>query len=110
MLSDHELKTLLDIEHRLLAEDPGWARTFDTVGQRTPRQRAFGAAAHIVTIVLAVALTVLMMAAHAPGPALFFAVVSGLLIWLVQRRHLPATVPGTGQSDTSEPGSGQPHT
>lgn len=29
MLSDHERETLLDMERRLLADDPSWARTFD---------------------------------------------------------------------------------
>jgi len=72
MLSDHERETLLDIEHRLVlvAENPDWARTFDRTGRQGRRQRAFEWTAHIVAVLLAAALTMVMLAAHAPGPAL----------------------------------------
>lgn len=106
MLSDHERETLADIEHRLLAEDPVWVTAFSTVGQRVSRRRAFEWVAHVVGLVLAGALAVLMLAAHAPGPALFFATVTGLLIWLIRRLCRRSRAPGTGPSDTAHPGSG----
>ncbi len=56
MLSDHERETLLDIEHRLVAESPDWARTFDRTGRQGRRQRAFEWTAHIVAVLLAAAI------------------------------------------------------
>lgn len=100
MLNDHERETLLDIERRMLTEDPRWTQIFDDAVGRTARQRAVEWVAYIVALVLTVALTVVLLAADAPGTALFFAAVSGLLIWLIRRRHQSATHPDTGQSNT----------
>lgn len=85
MLNDHERETLLDIERQLLAEDPAWIMAFDATDRRMSRQRTFELTFHIVAMVLSVALAALMAAAHAPGPALFFAMVTGVLIWLIRR-------------------------
>lgn len=105
MLSDHERRTLLDIEHRLRAEDPNWALAFVGAEERMPRRRELRWAAHVVAIVLAVAVTGFMMVAQAPGPALLFAAVAGLLMWFLPRRRPPTTAPGS-----SEPDSGTPRT
>lgn len=98
MLNDHERETLLNIERQLQAEEPRWAQTFDDAGKPTARRRAFAWTAHIVGLLLAIALTVLMVAAQAPGPALFFALVSGLLIWLVHRLRRATAPPDTGEA------------
>ena len=110
MLSDHERETLLDIEHRLVAESPDWARTFDRTGRQGRRQRAFEWTAHIVAVLLAAAITMVMLAAHAPGPALFFAAVTGLSVWLVRRLRRPTTQPGIDRPGTDQPGAGVPPT
>lgn len=106
MLSDHEREALVEIEHRLLADDPEWIMTFDAAGRRVSRQRAFEWTFQVVALAASVALTMLMVAAHAPGPALFFATVAGLLAWLVRGLHRarkPAGSPGTGHPDGTDP-------
>jgi len=105
MLSDHERETLLDIEHRLLAEDPSWVMAFDATGPRVSRQRTFELTFHIVAMMVSMTLTGLMLAAHAPGPALFFATVTGLLIWLIRRlREAAQAHPGSSGVDKPGPG------
>jgi hypothetical protein len=93
MLNDHERETLLDIERRLLVDDPAWIMAFDATDRRVSRQRTFELTFHIIALVFSVALAALMFAAHAPGPALFFATVTGVLIWLIRRLRRNA---GTG--------------
>jgi hypothetical protein len=108
MLSDHERETLLDIEHRLLAEDPGWIMAFDATRRRIGRRRAVERTVDIVALVLSVALSALMFVAHVPRPALFFATVTGLLIWMIRRLRRTARgrtgSTGTGDADTDETG------
>jgi hypothetical protein len=87
VLSDHEREALVDIERRLLADDPAWTTAFDVTGRRAVRHRAPGSTFHIVATVFSVALVGLMLAAHASGPALFFATVTGLLLCLIRRRR-----------------------
>lgn len=105
MLSDHERETLLDIEHRLLADDPAWTMAFDATGRRVSRQRTFELTFHIVAMMVSMTLTGLTLAAHAPGPALFFATATGLLIWLIRRlREAAQAHPGNPGDSRSAPG------
>jgi len=107
MLNDHERETLLDIERRLRVDDPDWILAFDATDQRVSRQRTFELTFHIIAMVFSVALAALMIAAHAPGPALFFTTVTGVLIWLIRRLRRNA---GTGTrcegADKSAPDGG----
>jgi len=105
MLNDHERETLLEIERRLLVDDPAWIVAFDATDRRVSRRRTFELTVHIVAMVFSVALTALLLAAHAPGPALFFAAVTGVLIWLIRRLRRNAR-PRTRLSgaDTADPG------
>lgn len=104
MLSDYERETLRDIENRLLAEEPGWDLAFARAGQQVSRQRVLEWTVHMLGLVLAGALTVLMLAANAPGPALFFAVVTGLLFRRMRRlRRLGR--PGPAGPEVGHPGA-----
>lgn len=89
MLSDHERKTLRELERQFRADDPAFSRSFDVRARRTGRSRLGTAAA--VTAVLVVAL---MLVSGSLGGALALAVVTGLL-WLAWHR---AT--GTGRRST----------
>lgn len=105
MFSDHERETLVELETRLLADDPTWAMAFDAASRRVSRQQAFELAFHVVAMTVCVALTGLMLAVHAPGPALFFAAVAATLLWLIRRlRRLRRT--GEDRSSRSGSGSG----
>lgn len=85
MLSDQERATLRDIEDRMLADDPAWAKAFDVTAARVARQRAHEMAFHLVAVVVWTVMAALMVAAGAPGPAVFFAALTGLSVWLIRR-------------------------
>ncbi|CAA9290098.1 MAG: hypothetical protein AVDCRST_MAG54-4361 [uncultured Actinomycetospora sp.] len=85
MLSDQERATLRDIEDRMLADDPAWAEAFDVTAARVARQRAHEMAFHLVAVVVWTVMAALMVAAGAPGPAVFFAALTGLSVWLIRR-------------------------
>ena len=38
MLSDHELETLREVEHRFMVEDPEFTRSFEAQQERLSRQ------------------------------------------------------------------------
>lgn len=82
MLSDHERKTLRELESQFIAEDPEFPRSFDARAQRLDRKR-LGVTA-MIAILAAVLLSALMLVAGSPGAAMAFAVVTGL-IWLAWR-------------------------
>lgn len=110
MLSDREREALVEIEHRLLADDPKWFMTFDATGREALRQRVFESIFQVVAFVTSVALAMLMVAAHAPGPALFFATVAGLLAWLIRGLHRGRKAVGsrrTGDRDGTDSGRSQ---
>jgi Flp pilus assembly protein TadB len=90
MLSDQERATLRDIEDRVLADDPSWARAFDATAARVSRQRAHETAFHVVAVLVWAVMAALMVAAGAPGPAVFFAALSGLSVWMIRRLRRPA--------------------
>jgi hypothetical protein len=83
VLSDHEWKTLREVELQFLAEDPEFARSFDTRARQLRRQHADGVSVKIA-IVAAVLLGGLMLVVGSPGGALAFAAMTGL-IWLAWR-------------------------
>jgi hypothetical protein len=100
MLDDREREMLLDIENGLIAEDPRWSTAFSTCARRVRRQRTFELVFHVVALLASAALTMLMVVSQAPLPAMFFASVTVLLIWLVHRlRHTPTVDTGGGPAD-----------
>jgi Protein of unknown function (DUF3040) len=80
VLSDHERKTLREVERQFLAEDPEFTRSFDTSAQHLRREYRDGESVKIA-IFAAALLCGLMLVAGSPGGALAFAAVTGL-IWL----------------------------
>ena len=84
MLNDHERKTLREVEHQLLVEDPEFTRSFATRAQRLERRHLDGGLVKIA-ILAAVLLGALMLVAGSPSGALAFAAVAGLT-WLTRRR------------------------
>jgi hypothetical protein len=82
VLSDHERKTLAEVERRLIADDPEFAQSFrarQTSLQRDPHRRGATIAA-----VAAVLLVVLMLLAGSLVGALG-SVVTTALIWAMWR-------------------------
>jgi Flp pilus assembly protein TadB len=105
VLEDRERAMLLDIENHLLAEDPGWSTAFSTYAWRARRQRTFELAFHAVASVVFAALALLMVVAQSPGPAVFFAAVTVLMVWLLRRlRRTPLVGAGSGTTGASPPG------
>lgn len=105
MLNHQERTALLDIEHRLVADDPSWVRAFDATAQRVARQRAHEMGFHVVAVMVWTAMSVLMVVADAAGPAMFFATLAGLSVWLIRRLRRPArTDPATGTATSRDPG------
>jgi hypothetical protein len=89
VLSDHERKTLQELERQFMADDPEFPRRFDARAQRLDRKHLGGAAT--IAIVGAVLLVALMLVAGSLGGALAFATATGL-IWLAWR-HSSDTPP-----------------
>lgn len=91
MLSDHERETLDEIQHRLVAEEPQFARSFESrarrLGVRGRRLRQTGVTVLIVTALL---LAAFMIVVHAVGPALFFSAAACCLVWLRRGRRAGA--------------------
>lgn len=94
MLSDHERDSLLGIERSLLAEDPHWAQAFHGAGQRFGRRHAWALIGYVIALVLSATLTILMIAAHDAGVAMFFAGVAAGLVWLIRRHRRGGAVLG----------------
>ena len=84
MLSDSERATWDQIQDRFLAQNPGFAQTFDAPARRfpddVPRRRRSGEVALILSWV-AVSLGVVMLLFGSVGEALLVAVV-GLALWM----------------------------
>ena len=82
MLSDHEWKTLREVERRLLTEDPEFTRSFDTRAQRLHGgSDRWGLQIFVVTGLL---LSALMLVTGSLSGAVAFAAATGL-IWLAWR-------------------------
>lgn len=82
MLSDHERKTLKELERQFMTDDPEFPRSFHAHAKRLDRNHRGMPAT--VAIVAAVLLCALMLATGSLGGALAFAAVTGL-IWLAWR-------------------------
>jgi Protein of unknown function (DUF3040) len=71
MLSDHERKTLLDVERRFLAEDPEFARSFDAQRLRRLRQPAAPRGSNgKIAVAVALLFSAILLLAGFPGGAL----------------------------------------
>jgi Flp pilus assembly protein TadB len=82
VLSDYERKTLREVEQRLMAEDPEFARAFAARQMRLSRHpRRLGAR---IALVAAALFTALMLVTGSLVGALAFAVATGLL-WVAWR-------------------------
>jgi DUF3040 family protein len=74
MLSDHERKTLLDVERRFIAEDPELARSFESQLHR--QAAAQGGSNGKIAVVVALLFSVILLLAGFPGGALACVVTS----------------------------------
>lgn len=84
MLSDHERRTLREVERQFLTEDPRFARAFEARQTRLSRHpHRLGAGLAVVVVAL---LTAFLLVAGSPGGALVLATVTGLIIWAVRYR------------------------
>ncbi|MHA6783218.1 DUF3040 domain-containing protein [Pseudonocardia saturnea] len=82
MLSDHERKTLREVERRFLTEDPEFARSFHARAQGLQRtQDRWGIQTFLVVGLL---LSALMLVTGSLGGAVAFAFATGL-IWVAWR-------------------------
>jgi O-antigen ligase len=82
VLSDHERKTLREVECQLMAEDPEFARSFEAGQARLSRHpRRLGVR---IGVVVAALLTALLLVTWSLAGALVFAVTAGL-IWVAWR-------------------------
>lgn len=82
MLSDHERKTLREVERQFMLEDPDFARSFEAAEQRSPHEHHRMIVK--ISIVVAVLLSALMLAIESLSGALAFAAATGV-IWVVWR-------------------------
>lgn len=93
MLSDHERRTLQEVERLLLAEDPDFTQSFQARSQRLQRtDDGFGLKIFVVGGLL---LSALMLVTGSLSGAVAFAVATGLiaLVWRCSQdppRRLPA--------------------
>ena len=76
MLSDHERKTLLDVERRFIAEDPEFARSFDAQLHQRPAA-PHGSNGKIAVAVALLFSAILLLAGFAAG-ALTCVILTGL--------------------------------
>ncbi len=82
MLSDHERRTLRELDGRFLADDPEFPRSFDARAQRLGHTPLGGSAT--LALAVGVLLCVLMLVAGSLAGALAFAAATGA-IWLAWR-------------------------
>ncbi len=82
MLSDHDRKTLREVERHCMAENPDFTRSFqERQTQLSRRPHQTGA---VIAITVAALLTALMLIAGSVAGALAFATTTGL-IWMAWR-------------------------
>jgi hypothetical protein len=97
VLNEHERKTLREVEHQLMADDPEFTRAFEARQarlRRHPGQRAVG-----IVVVAGMLIAALMLIAGSSAGALAVAATTGL-IWMACRR--PAGLGGRAQDTTGE--------
>jgi hypothetical protein len=83
VLNDHERKTLREVEHQLMADDPEFTRAFEAHQARLPRHPGRRAAG--IVVVAGMLIAALMLIAGSLAGALAVAATSGL-IWMACRR------------------------
>jgi hypothetical protein len=76
MLSDHERKTLLDVERRFIAEDPEFARSFDDQLHRQPA--AQGGSNGKIAVAVALLFSAILLLAGFPTGALACVITTGV--------------------------------
>jgi fatty acid desaturase len=82
VLNDHERKTLREVEHQLMADDPEFTRAFEARQARLPRRPRRGTG---IAVVAGILLAALMLIAGSLTGALAVAVTTWL-IWMAYRR------------------------
>jgi len=82
MLSDHERRTLREVERHCMADDPAFTRAFQE--QQTRLSRRPQRTGATIAIVAATLLAALLLIAGSPAGALALATATGL-IWMAWR-------------------------
>ena len=85
MLSDHERKTLLDVERRFIAEDPEFARSFDD--QLHQRPAAPHGSNGKIAVAVALLFSAILLLAGFPSGALACVITTGVtctIWWLLK--------------------------
>ncbi len=94
MLSDHERKTLQEIQRHLVVDDPDFERTFRTLATPTPDPTALSPALrwwmYTAVIVIAAFLATVSLLAGSVGGTLAFSVIAGA-VWCAQHLETAAT-------------------
>ncbi len=94
VLSDHEQRTLREIQRQLVLDDPDFERTFRAVAASAPDPSAVPPAelrwAYTAIIVIAISLATVSLLAGSIGGTLAFSVVAGSM-WFAQRLGKAAT-------------------
>ncbi len=80
MLSDHEWKTLREVERRILTEDPEFARSFESSAHSLRREHLDGVGLTIF-LVSGLLLSALLLVIGSLGGAVAFAITTGLIWW-----------------------------
>jgi hypothetical protein len=88
VLSDHEWKTLREVERRFMVDDPHFTRAFEAHQARLSHHPYRPGAA--LALVVGVLLTAFLMVAGSLAGALVVAATTGLIVWAL-RRHTVGT-------------------
>ncbi|TWF82180.1 DUF3040 family protein [Pseudonocardia hierapolitana] len=84
MLSDHERKTLREVERQCMADDPDFTRAFEAGQTRLaghPHQLGL-----TLAVVAAALLTTFLLVAGSLGSSVVVAAGTGLIIWAMRHR------------------------
>lgn len=94
MLSDHERKTLREIQRQMVVDDPDFERSFRTLAASPPDPTAIPPAqlrwAYTVVTVIAIFLATVSLLAGSVGGTLAFSVIAGS-VWFAQYLGKAAT-------------------
>jgi Protein of unknown function (DUF3040) len=94
VLSDHELEALHEIQHRMLVEDPSFARSFESDAQRLHRDSPdLVKWIYTISLVVSLAFAAVLLAAGAPVGALVTAAVA---VVISRRKGAEPHGPSTG--------------
>jgi hypothetical protein len=92
MLSDHERKTLLDVERRFMAEDPEYARSFDD--QLHLQLAAPSGSNGKIAVAVALLFSAILLLAGFPGGALACVITTAVncaMWWCLEDSEHPAS-------------------